>query len=159
MEKIKKTSRADETRDHSARKTVWSPPRQLDAPDPPEGFKYRWLRESIQGQADDKNIVSRLREGYELVRQDELSDSEKLKYPAIAAGKYSGVVGVGGLLLAKIPLELANQRNEYYANLHKSQEESVENDVFKDEHPSMPITNNRSSKVTFGGGRGSGGQR
>ena len=95
----------------------------------------------------------------QLVRQDELSDSEKLKYPAIAAGKYSGVVGVGGLLLAKIPLELANQRNEYYANLHKSQEESVENDVFKDEHPSMPITNNRSSKVTFGGGRGSGGQR
>jgi len=149
--KLKKTTRHAETRDIEARKTVWSPPRQLDAPEPPEGFKYRWLRESIQGQPDDKNITSRLREGYELVRDDELSAEDKLKYPSLAEGKYKGVIGVGGLLLAKIPLELAKSRNEYFERKSMETQEAIDNEVLKDEHPSMPITKNRSSKVTFGG--------
>ena len=149
--KLKKTTRHAETRDIKARKTVWSPPRQLDAPEPPEGFKFRWLRESIQGQPDDKNITSRLREGYELVREDELSAEDKLKYPSLAEGKYKGVIGVGGLLLAKIPLELAKQRNEYFERKSQETQEAIDNEVLKDEHPSMPITKNRSSKVTFGG--------
>jgi hypothetical protein len=149
--KLKKTTRHAETRDIKARKTVWSPPRQLDAPEPPEGFKFRWLRESIQGQPDDKNITSRLREGYELVREDELSAEDKLKYPSLAEGKYKGVIGVGGLLLAKIPLELAKQRNEYFERKSQETQEAIDNEVLKDEHPSMPITKSRSSKVTFGG--------
>lgn len=149
--KLKKTTRHAETRDIEARKTVWSPPRQLDAPEPPDGFKFRWLRESIQGQPDDKNITSRLREGYELVREDELSAEDKLKYPSLAEGKYKGVIGVGGLLLAKIPLELAKQRNEYFERKSQETQEAIDNEVLKDEHPSMPITKSRSSKVTFGG--------
>ena len=149
--KLKKTTRHAETRDIEARKTVWSPPRQLDAPEPPEGVKYRWRRESIQGRPDDKNITSRLREGYELVREDELSAEDKMKYPSLAEGKYKGVIGVGGLLLAKIPLELAKQRNEYFERKSQETQEAIDNEVLKDEHPSMPITKNRSSKVTFGG--------
>jgi len=149
--KLKKTTRPAETRDIEARKTVWSPPRQLDAPEPPEGFKYRWLRESLQGQPDDKNITSRLREGYELVRDDELSAEDKLKYPSLAEGKYKGVIGVGGLLLAKIPVELAKSRNEYFERKSKETQEAIDNEVLKDEHPSMPMSSNRSSKVTFGG--------
>ena len=149
--KLKKTTRHAETRDLQARKTVWSPPRQLDAPAPPEGFKYRWIRESLQGQPDDKNITSRLREGYELVREDELSAEDKMKYPAMAEGKYKGTIGVGGLLLAKIPLEMAKSRNEYFQKKSKEVQEAIDNEVLKDEHPSMPMSSNRSSKVTFGG--------
>ena len=100
---------------------------------------------------DDKNITSRLREGYELVREDELSAEDKMKYPSLAEGKYKGVIGVGGLLLAKIPLELAKQRNEYFERKSQETQEAIDNEVLKDEHPSMPITKNRSSKVTFGG--------
>tara|TARA_R110000751_G_scaffold70388_1_gene142818 strand:+ start:2388 stop:2855 length:468 start_codon:yes stop_codon:yes gene_type:complete len=148
---LKKTTRHAETRDIKARKTVWSPPRQLDAPEPPEGFKYRWLRESLQGKPDDKNIISRLREGYELVRQDELSEEDRLKYPTLSEGKYKGIIGVGGLVLAKISVELAKSRNEYFERKSKETEEAIDNEVLKDEHPSMPITKNRSSKVTFGG--------
>ena len=158
VQTVNKTPRAAKNRDIEARKTVWSPPRQLDAPTPPDGFKYRWLRESINGQPDDKNIVSRLREGYELVREDELSASDKLKYPSIAEGKYKGIIGVGGLLLAKITLELANQRNDYYEKMTQQQQEAIDNEVLKDEHPSMPITKNRSSNVTFGSTKGSGEQ-
>ena len=149
--KLDKTPRAVKTRDVEARKTVWSPPRQLDTPVPPEGFKYRWLRAEIQGQQDDKNITSRLREGYELVREDELSAEDKLKYPTFAEGKYKGVISVGGLLLSKVPLEIVEQRNAHFQRMSQEQQEAIDNEVLKDEHPSMPITKNRSSKVTFGG--------
>ena len=149
--KIDKAPRAVKTRDVEARKTVWSPPRQLDTPEPPEGFKYRWLRAEVRGMPDDKNITSRLREGYELVREDELSAEDKMKYPAMAEGKYKGVIGVGGLLLAKIPLEMAKARNDYFYKKSKEAQEAIDNEVLKDEHPSMPISKNRSSKVTFGG--------
>ena len=149
--KLKKTTRHAETRDIEARKTVWSPPRQLDAPEPPEGFKFRWLRESIQGQPDDKNITSRLREGYELVREDELSAEDKLKYPSLAEGKYKGVIGVGGLLLMRCPIEVKEDRDAYFRRLTDDQMASVDNDLMKNEHPSMPISKERQSRVTFGG--------
>ena len=66
-------------------------------------------------------------------------------------GKYKGIIGVGGLVLAKISVELAKSRNEYFERKSKETEEAIDNEVLKDEHPSMPITKNRSSKVTFGG--------
>jgi len=60
-----------------------------------------------------EKCICSLREGYELVRADEYPDSQ---FPVIEDGKYSGVIGVGGLLLARIPEELVKQRQEYYAN-------------------------------------------
>jgi len=149
--KLDKTPRAVKTRDVEARKTVWSPPRQLDTPVPPEGFKYRWLRAEIQGQQDDKNITSRLREGYELVREDELSAEDKMKYPSLAEGKYKGVIGVGGLLLMRCPIEVKEDRDAYFRRLTDDQMASVDNDLMKNEHPSMPISKERQSRVTFGG--------
>jgi len=74
-----------------------------------------------------------------------------MKYPAMAEGKYKGTIGVGGLLLAKIPLEMAKSRNEYFQKKSKEVQEAIDNEVLKDEHPSMPMSSNRSSKVTFGG--------
>ena len=69
----------------------------------------------------------------------------------MSEGKYKGIIGVGGLVLAKISVELAKSRNEYFERKSKETEEAIDNEVLKDEHPSMPITKNRSSKVTFGG--------
>ena len=95
-----------------------------------------------------KNISGRLRSGYELVRADEYKGSD---YPVVTDGKHKGIIGVGGLLLARIPEELAKQRTDYYANLAKGQDEAVEHDLLKDQHKSMPINVDRQSRVTFGG--------
>ena len=89
-----------------------------------------------------------MRSGYELVRADEYKDSD---YPVIQDGKYKGVIGVGGLLLARVPEEIAKQRTDYYVNQHKGQNEAVENDLMREEHKSMPIDVDRQSRVTFGG--------
>jgi hypothetical protein len=143
-----KTSRASQTRSETERPKVWTPPSSLDAPPAPDGFRHRWIRAESLGFQDTKNISGRLRSGYELVRADEYPDSD---YPVVHDGKYKGIIGVGGLLLARIPEELAKQRTDYYANLAKGQDEAVDNDLLKEQHKSMPINVDRQSRVTFGG--------
>ena len=143
-----KTSRASQTRQETERPKVWTPPSSLDAPPAPDGFRHRWIRAESLGFQDTKNISGRLRSGYELVRADEYKDSD---YPVIIEGKYKGVIGVGGLVLARVPEEIAKQRTEYFQRQAEGQDQAVEHDLMKEEHKSMPIDIERQSRVTFGG--------
>ena len=146
----KNTSRANQTRSKSERPKVWVPPSSLDAPPAPDGFRYRWIRAESVGFQDTKNVAGRLRSGYELVRADQYPDGE---YPIVEEGKYKGVIGVGGLVLARVPEEIAKSRAEYYAKQGMEQDEAVNNDLMKEEHPSMPINVDRQTRVTFGGSK------
>ena len=150
MSTDKKTSSASQTREKETRKKVWTPPSALDAPPAPTGFRHRWIRAESIGFQDTKNVSGRMREGYELVRSDEYPDQD---YPMVEDGKYKGVIGVGGLVLARVPEEIAQQRSDYYAQQHKEKVEAMDNDLMKEEHPSMPIDIDRQSRVTFGGSK------
>ena len=150
MSTDKKTTRASQTRDKTAHKKVWTPPSSLDAPPAPTGFQHRWIRAESLGFNDSKNIQGRLRSGYELVRSDEYPDSD---YPVVEDGKYKGVIGVGGLLLARVPDEIVKQRGEYYAKQHNDKVEALDKDLLKEQHQSMPIDIDRQSRVTFGGSK------
>ena len=143
-----KTSRAAVTRSKTERPKEYKPPSSLDAPPAPDGFRHRWIRAESMGFNDTKNIHGRLRSGYELVRADEY-DAES--YPVVMDGKYAGVIGVGGLLLARIPEELAQARMDYQRRQTEGQDESVETDLLKDQDKRMPIKIDRNSKQTFGG--------
>ena len=145
-----KTSRASETRVKNERPKVWTPPSSLDAPPAPDGFRHRWIRAESVGFDDTKNISGKLRSGWELVRADEYPDSN---YPKVKDGKYAGVIGVGGLVLARIPEEIAKSREEYFAKRTQDREEAIANDPFKEQHPSMPISKDRQTRVTFGGSK------
>ena len=142
-----KTSRAAVTRSKTERPKEYKPPSSLDAPPAPDGFRHRWIRAESMGFNDTKNIHGRLRSGYELVRADEY-DTES--YPIVMDGKYAGVIGVGGLLLARIPEELAQTRIDYQKRQTEGQDEAVENDLLKDQDKRMPMKFERSSK-NFGG--------
>ena len=146
-EKIK-TSRASQTREQTKRKAVWTPPSSLDAPPAPAGFHHRWIRAETMGFTDTKNIAGRLRSGYELVRADEYPGQD---YPVLGEGKYKGVIGVGGLLLARISTELVKSRDEYFNKITQDKDDAIDNDLLKDQHPSMPINSERQTRVTFGG--------
>ena len=151
MDKLneKKTPRAAQTRDKTTRRNPWAPPSSLDAPPAPDGFKHRWIRAEVLGKEDTKNLSARLREGFELVRAD--SDGD---YPTIQDGKYAGVIGVGGLLLAKIPEEIVEERMAYFADRTQDRDDAIESDLLKEQHPSMPISKpERQSRVSFGGNR------
>ena len=143
-----KTSRASQTRDKIEVKKVWTPPNSLDAPPAPTGYRHQWIRAEILGQQDTKNVASSLREGYELVRADEYPDSQ---YPQMKDGKYAGVIGVGGLVLARIPEEIAKSREDFFKKQTQAKDEAINNDLMKEQHSSMPINAERQSRVTFGG--------
>ena len=146
-EKIK-TSRASQSREQTKRRTTWTPPSSLDAPPAPAGFHHRWIRAETMGFTDIKNIACKLRSGYELVRADEYPGSE---YPMVNEGKYKGIIGVGGLLLSRIPDELVKARDEYFRKMTQDKDDAIESDLLKDQHPSMPINAERQTRVTFGG--------
>ena len=147
-ENEKVTSRAAGTRVKTERPKEYKPPSSLDAPPAPDGFRHRWIRAESMGFNDTKNIHGRLRSGYELVRADEYDDGDS--YPIVMDGKYAGVIGVGGLLLARIPEELAQSRIDYQKRQTEGQDESVEADLLKDQDKRMPMKFERSSK-NFGG--------
>jgi len=143
-----KTPRASQTRTAEKRPTTWTPPSSLDAPPAPAGFRHRWIRTEVLGFDDTKNMSGKMRSGWELVRSDEYPDSE---YPSVKDGKYAGVIGVGGLVLARIPEEIAKSREAYFRKQIEAREEAIENDLYKDQHKSMPINSDRQTRVTFGG--------
>jgi|TARA_R100001198_G_scaffold93659_1_gene75027 hypothetical protein len=147
-----RASRGTETREKQARRKPWSPPSALDAPPAPEGYKHRWIRTEVRGQSDTKNMSSRLREGYEPVRADEYPDFEA---PTIEDGRHAGCIGVGGLILARIPIETVQERKSFFDNKTEGQMEAVDNDYFRDgSHPSMSVAKpNRQTRVTLGGKR------
>jgi|TARA_R110000824_G_scaffold7457_5_gene33345 hypothetical protein len=146
-EKIK-TSRASESRAKEAKKTTWTPPSSLDAPPAPHGYRHRWIRSEILGFDDTKNMAGKLREGWELVRADEYPNEN---FPSMNEGKYAGVIGVGGLVLARISEEIAKSREDYFNRQTRDRDEAVNNDLLKEQHPSMPINQERQTRVTFGG--------
>ena len=143
-----KTSRASQTRSKEESKKIWTPPNSLDAPPAPTGYRHQWIRAESMGYQDTKNVAASLREGYELVRADEYPDEN---FPTMDEGRYAGVIGVGGLLLARIPEEIALQIDEYYKKQNEAKEEAVDNDLLKEQHPSMKFQKESNTRVTFGG--------
>ena len=144
-----RASRDSQTRETEMRTADWKPPSTLEAPEAPVGYKHRWIRESIMNQDDRNNIHKRRREGYELVRAEEYPDFDA---PVIDEGKNAGVIGVGGLLLARIPEEIADQRNSHYQSVTQNQMEAVDRDWMRESNAAMPkLKPQRSTSVSFGG--------
>ena len=151
IEQNNRTPRSAETRAKDTARKPWRPPSMLDTPPAPEGYTYRWIRAELVGEEDRKNVMSRLREGFELVRSEEIQDFD---LPTMDDGRHAGVVAVGGLLLAKIPNETREERNAYFSERAQMQQDAIDNDLMKESDPSSPMLKpQRSSSVTFGGGK------
>lgn len=140
--------RSTQTREKTSRRKPWAPPSRLESPEAPDGYKHRWIRTALRGDDDKMNVHAKLREGWEPVRADEYPGFD---YAAIDEGQHAGVIGNGGLMLARIPEETAQERTAYYRGRTREQMVAVDQDLMKEQHPSMPISNERQSRVTFGG--------
>jgi len=150
-----RTSRSADTREKDNRPKIWKMPSALEIPEEAaeqaksQGITYRWVRESVLGQDDKTNVSKRFREGFVPVKPEELPGFHDL--PTVDDGRHAGIIGVGGLILCKIDQDIADQRNKFFEQQTMNQMTAVENDLMREENPSMPITTSRSSKVTFGG--------
>ena len=138
-----------DTREKNVRKRAWQRPETLPSPVPQDGYDYRWIRVSTQGTVDATNVSSKLREGWEPVKA---SDHPEITLVAVEQSRFKDNVVIGGLMLCKAPIEMIQERNEYYAEQSKSQIDSVDNNLMRENDPRMPLFNDRKSKVTFGSG-------
>jgi len=151
-----RSTRNSDTRETNTRPKAWKMPSALELPDEAvelaesQGITYRWIRESILGQDDKTNVSKRFREGFAVVRPEELPGYHDL--PTVDDGRHAGVIGVGGLILCKIDKEIADQRNDFFEQQTNNQMSAVENDLMREENPAMPISKEIKSRVTFGGG-------
>jgi hypothetical protein len=148
----KRSSRASEEFKVDRNKP-WAPPSSLDAPPAPDGYVHRWIRVESMGFQDTANVSKKLREGWEFVKAEEIvSRFGKNQYPIVHDGKYAGLIGVAGLVLARIPEEIVKSRAEYFKRITQDRINAIDSDLMKEQRPEMPININRQSRVTFGGG-------
>ena len=151
-DKINRTSRSSSER--KDRLKPWTPPSSLDAPPAPKGFKHRWIRTESIGFMDTGNVSKKLREGWAFVRAEEIKNQlGDHDYPVVQEGQYQGLIGVGGLVLARIPEEIVEERKKYFRNKTSDQVKAVDNDILREQRPEMPVNIDRQSRVSFGGGR------
>ena len=138
-----------ETREKNVRKRAWQRPEVLPSPNPEPGYTYRWIRTSNQGLVDATNVSSKLREGWEPVKA---SDHPEISLVTIENERFKDNIVIGGLMLCKAPVELVNERSEYYKTQSENQMNSVDNNLMRENDPRMPLFNERKTKVTFGKG-------
>ncbi len=143
-----RSARDSNSRESAERIQQWRPGSALDAPEPPLGYKHRWSRESVMEYDDKTNVHKKRQEGWELVRAEEYPDYVG---PVIDEGRNAGTIGVGGLVLARIPTELVNQRNQHFAQVASNQMDAVDRDWMRENNALMPkLAPQRKSSVSFG---------
>jgi hypothetical protein len=138
-----------ESREKTTRKKAWQRPEVLPSPNPEPGYGFRWVRVSSLGNTDATNVSSKLREGWEPVKA---TDHPEITLVTIENERFKDNIVIGGLMLCKAPEELVEERNDYYRTQTRSQMQSVDNNLMRENDPRMPLFNDRKTKVTFGNG-------
>lgn len=138
-----------DTREKTSRKRAWKRPEVLPSPTPEDGYAYRWVRVSTLGNVDPTNVSSKLREGWEPVKA---TDHPEITLVSVENERFKDNIVQGGLMLCKAPVEMVEERNSYYNQQAKSQMDSVDNNLMRENDPRMPLFHDRRSKVTFGNG-------
>jgi hypothetical protein len=146
-----RTPRDLDSRESAERpKRHWTPPQLLPEPTPEPGYAFRWVRTSTLSNADPMNISAKLREGWEPVKA---SQHPELQMVAASNSRFPDCVEIGGLLLCKIPEEMARERDAFYLEKSNQQMRSVDNTLMRENDPRMPLFSNKESKVSaFGRG-------
>ena len=138
-----------ETREKTTRKKSWNRPEVLPSPTPEEGYAFRWIRVAMQGTVDATNVSSKLREGWDPVKA---TDHPEITLVTIENERFKDNVIIGGLMLCKAPVELVAERTEHFEGQTRTQMDSVDNNLMRENDARMPLFNERKTKVTFGKG-------
>lgn len=149
MAEQNRITRELESRALTERPKQWMPPELLPEPDKQAGYEYRWIRVSMLGKQDGRNVSTKIREGWEPVKLQEQPQFKLLTDPST---RFEDSIEIGGLLLCKAPEEFVEQRKNYYANQNQAQAEAVDNNLMRQSDPRMPIFKERKSSTSFGKG-------
>ena len=144
-------ARDNDTRETEDRVTHYRPPSNLPDPTPEDGYEFRWVRTAMLGDADNRNVSMRYREGWEPCLAE---DHPELMIMSDVNSTYEGNVVIGGLMLCKCSTEKMESRNRYFEQQASQQASSVDHNFMRENDPRMPLLETEhKSTVTFGAGR------
>jgi len=142
--------REQDTRNEFQRADSWQPASLLPEFKKVPGWSYRWIRTSVMNEADNLNVSSKMREGWEPVK---LADHPEMKLMVDQNSRFKEGIEIGGLLLCKIPEEFVNQRTAHYQNKAQQQSDAVDNSFMKQNDPRMPLFAESKATTSFGKGK------
>lgn len=142
--------RDSETRKSEERPMSWSPPSLLPTPPDEADWVFRWIRVSMMGDADTRNVSMRFREGWEPVKAEDYP--ELMVIPdAESVWSEKGAVEIGGLLLCKAPRSMRDARRKYHEDKSREQMNAIDNNYMRESDPRMPVlAPERTSRSSFG---------
>ena len=143
-------NREQDTRETFQRQAQWAPAALLPEIKKEAGWAYRWIRTSVMNEADNLNVSSKMREGWEPVK---LADHPEMKLMVDQNSRFKDGVEIGGLLLCKIPEEFVAQRKAHYTAQAKQQADAVDNSFMKQSDPRMPLFAESKTTTSFGKGK------
>ena len=148
---LSRKPRSTETRETESRQDSWKPAHDLPTPNPIDGYGFRWIRVSMMGNPDPANMARARREGWVPCKA---SDHPEISsdFAAFGLAPSSDLIEIGGLVLCKAPKELLAQRDAYYADMTQKQTQSVDNNLFRENDPRMPLFREGKSRTSFGSG-------
>lgn len=109
---------------HDMEDEPWVNPASLPYIPPRKGMVQRYIRVALRGEADPTNTARKFREGWVPRRVD--SVPKNIPVPRIESGKYTGCVGVEGMVLCEMSAARNEARNHYFLNKNIRQTQSVD---------------------------------
>lgn len=131
---------------HLEEPSQWVRPSSLDAPPAREGMTQRWVRHSLRGADDPKNLNRQYREGWRF--RDPKTLPEDWQIFAVHANKAEGKVQVDDLVLMEIPTKVLEQRREAVRRATAKQMEAVNHDLQKAQVSGHPIHQDHRTSVS-----------
>lgn len=146
-------SRVDETSEydatHQQAAAAWIRPSSLEAPPAREGKTQRWVRKSLRGADDPKNLNRSWREGWRPRPPESLP--EEWRVYATFADKDEGMIVVDDLILMEIDSEIIAARTTAIANATEQQMVGVEHDLDSTQLAGHPIVKEHKTSVSHPG--------
>jgi len=143
-------TRVDETSDvnatHPSGSAPWVRPTSLDAPPARPGMVQRWIRRTVRGEADPKNLNRVWREGWRPRSPDSLPDEWRVF--ANFANKNEGMIVVDDLILMEIPESVLAEKRRHIADQTKMQMVGVEHDLTNSQVKGHPIFKDHKTSVS-----------
>lgn len=115
----KASSRTMQTRETETKEYTFTEPNWLDVPDivvnrfNAEDMTLRWIRISLKGEDDYKNVGNKMSQGWVFVTPEEVPEMLH-SATVLDTGRYTNCVVRGDVALAKMPRGKSVARNDYY---------------------------------------------
>lgn len=140
----KKVNREGQSRAANERVSSYTPPPLLPMPENEPGFTFKWIRKSTRGEIDTRNMARRIQQGWIMCRKEDYPEIARTIDPFAKDGDY---LESGGLILAKIPEEIAQGIRAYNNRRAKAQVKAVDNNYFSLKDRGVEVFRDPESKV------------